>query len=88
MSTLTAPLTHDELAALADEDGFIEVNVLVNLDEIIDNDLEGLLDILCERVGASLLMDINYSIVKAEDSHTLVIAVNGDVTEELQSDYS
>ena len=54
--------------------------VEVDLHEIIDNDLEGLLDILSERAtGSPLLMDISYRIVGHEND-TLKIEVDGDIS--------
>lgn len=56
--------------------------VRVDLCEVIDNDLEGFLDILSERAtGGPLLMDISYRVVAVEQDSTLVIEVDGDDSE-------
>ena len=55
--------------------------VQVDLREIIENDLEGFLDILSERAtGSSLLMDISYRILSVENN-SLMIEVDGDPSE-------
>jgi hypothetical protein len=55
---------------------------MVELHEIINNDLEGFLDILSERaVGNGLLMDIAYRVVAVQDDGTLILEVDGDDSE-------
>lgn len=83
MTAITQPLTREQLVSLADTEGWIEVDVKVHLSEIIDNDLEGFLDILCERVGASMLTDINYSIA-GHEADDLTITVTGSLEYELE----
>ena len=54
--------------------------VEVDLSDVIDNDLEGFLDLLSERaVNSPLLMDISYRIV-GHDGDTLKIEVDGDTS--------
>lgn len=75
------PLTIAEMKKIVDEDNFGSVQVLVELDDMIDNDLEGLLDILVERIGAPLLMNVGYKVVGVEDEYTVVMEVTGDFSE-------
>ena len=54
--------------------------VTVELSDLIDNNLEGFLDILSEKaVGHECLMDINYKIVGHESDTILKIEVTGYV---------
>lgn len=55
--------------------------VTVDLSEVIDNDLEGFLDLLAERSGHPLLMDITYTLVSASDG-ALYLTVSGDTSAE------
>ena len=56
----------------------IEQKVWVSLSEVIEHNLEGFLDLLAERAGFPLLMDIDYSIVRWDAGHGLVIEVSGE----------
>ena len=55
---------------------------------VIDNDFETFLDELSEKlIGRATLMDISYKCVGLEnDGLTLLIEVNGDVSELLDED--
>lgn len=87
MNVLTQALTHKEIKRRMDEDKYIKGVVAVELSEIIDNDFEGFLDILSERLLHSAnLMDINYSVVGHADDSTLHILVSGDVSEAIEEE--
>lgn len=64
MDYITAPLdTPEKGKAYLDEQGYVSATVSVDLADLIDNDLEGVLDILSEKlVGNDLLMDIDYRV--------------------------
>ena len=67
------------------ENGYIEGKVMVHLSDIIDNDLEGFLDLLSEKlIGSPLLMDINYDVVDSTAEVCIIIKVRGDVPEILE----
>ena len=55
---------------------FITKQILVDLNELIGIDLEGFLNLLEERCGASVLEDISYSVVGALEGD-IVIEVSG-----------
>jgi len=77
---LSKPLTLEQLKEQADEDNYVSGVVLVDLSDAIDNDLEGWLDLLSEKLtGSPLLMDINYRVVGQRDNE-LKIEVTGDVS--------
>ena len=58
---------------------------MVHLSDIIDNDLEGFLDLLSEKlIGSPLLMDINYDVVDSTAEVCIIIKVRGDVPEILE----
>jgi hypothetical protein len=80
------PLTKAQLKDLSDPSGWIDdVVVPVELSEIIDNDLEGFLDIIGERVGSPLMQNIGYHVVGHNDN-TLHLEVHGDVSEDIKGD--
>jgi hypothetical protein len=70
-------LPNEQIAAV--ESGFITVRVEVELSKFIDNDLEGVLDLLSEKAtGTELLGNIAYNVV-AHRGNTLEIEVTGNV---------
>lgn len=66
LEPLKAPLSRKELKALQDENGQIQVRVTVDLTELIDNDLEGLNDLVEARIisdnACLMLCGIGYAI--------------------------
>ena len=87
MDFLREPLTKKEIKEKMDENGYIVGNVLVDTDDMIDNDMEGFLDILSERLtGTPCLIDINYRIVgivgseDKEHAGLIIMEVQGDTT--------
>lgn len=78
MAHLLKPFTVAEIRQNLDANGYISGDVLVDLSDIIDNDLEGFLDIISEKlVGNDLLMDITYE-VAGGSKDGVVINVTGD----------
>ncbi|MHA2063239.1 MAG: hypothetical protein ACXABY_02540 [Candidatus Thorarchaeota archaeon] len=58
----------------------IRTTISVRLSEAVDADLEGWLDLLAERAGYPLLMDIQYRILAVgDDGQTLAISVSGEI---------
>lgn len=79
MNARYVKLPNDEIVRVNEND-FIRVVVSVELSEIINNDLEGFLDILSEKAtGTEVLSDITYSIVERSGSSTLEIEVVGNI---------
>lgn len=62
------------------QDHYKRFEVKVALNELIDNDLEGFLDLLADLVGNPLLMDITYHILSVEDD-VITFEVWGDDSE-------
>lgn len=65
--------------------------VKVSLDEIIDNDLEGLLDILSERLTGNLcLMDIKFKAVSMNNTESgstdIIFEVSGETDDDEDSE--
>lgn len=82
MKVMKEPYKPEELKKLADENGYVEGNVVVPLSNIIDNDLEGFLDLLGEKlVENDCLMDISYKPVGVIVDQGIIIWVRGDVSE-------
>lgn len=81
MATATPKLTMNEIKKQMADKGNVCGLVRVSLCDVIDNDLEGFLDILSEGLtGSPLLMDINYNVDHNEDDD-LIIYVTGDASE-------
>lgn len=82
-NVVQSPLTDEEMKARADEDNYIAGVVKVTLMEIINNDLEGFLDIIPEKLtGSCCLMDVSYEIVgAAPGKDAILIKVTGDISE-------
>lgn len=78
MKILEQPYNHEELKKLVNEDdGLVEGIVVTEIGDFIDNDLEGVLDMLSEKlIGDSLLTDIDYEVVGTIGDNILV-RVNG-----------
>lgn len=86
MNIIRTPLTKAEITKRLEEDTtYITGVVPVDLSDIIDNDLEGLLDIVSEKlIGSICLMDINYKCIGVEnDGLTLLMEVSGDASDVL-----
>lgn len=78
---LDKPLSMREVVVMsnADKHGYIGGVIRMDLSDFIDNDLEGVLDIMSERLTAcGLLSDIEYTVVGHEDNELLVM-VRGSV---------
>ena len=76
---ITAPMTTDEIKRLTDDMGYITGTVRVDLSDIIDNDLEGVLDLLSELLTDTPVevTDLTYKVV-GHDGDTLLIEVEGN----------
>lgn len=84
---LEKPLSIMEMLDCCDADLYVEGDVVIDLSELIDHDLEGILDIMAERLtGSSLLMDVNYSLVDILDENSAIMRVRGDITDILETD--
>lgn len=82
------PLTHRQLVEMFNdsEDGFISVDVEVELNAIIDDDLEGFLDLLCELVGSPFLQNIDYQVSGYAGDNMIIITVTADASEAVTRD--
>jgi hypothetical protein len=77
----TAPFSQASLRASVRRGEYVSGIVAVDLGDIIDRDLEGLLDELSMLLtGSELLMDITYTVV-GHEGQTLWLEVTGDATE-------
>lgn len=84
--SLTVPLTAEEIPALLDEEGSITVIIEVGLDELTDNDLEGVLDIISDKVlGSCLLMGFSYEVSGVASPQSVYMKVTGDPSQALQN---
>jgi hypothetical protein len=86
MMLIFSPLSKDQMREMVDVDFYVTVTVEMDLEDAIDNDHEGWLDILSSAVtGDELLMDISYKVVGII-GETLLIQVSGDVFECLEEE--
>lgn len=81
MEVLYKALTIKQIKKRMDEDNYIEGIVAVDLSEIIDNDYDGFIDLISEKlVGDVFLMDVEYSAVGCDGNDTIFIKVSGDAS--------
>ena len=74
------PYETEEIRALIDENCTISGIVRVELSDLIDNDFEGFLDVLSEKLIDDLsLMETDYKIVGFEGDTILHLKVTGQV---------
>ncbi len=75
-------MNSEDILANRDENNYVEGYVQLHVSSLVDNDLEGFLDLLSvSLVGSELLMDINYDVVAlGEDKNDLIFKVRGDAT--------
>lgn len=79
---LQKPLTIEEIKERVkkEDSTYVEVVVEVSLSQLIDNDLDGFLDLMGEKsVGSVLLQDIQYKLVAGHED-VAYIQVIGDVS--------
>ena len=77
---LWRPLSKQEIEQMMLDDEYVHGNIILTTYELINNDLEGVLDIISERlIESPLLMDINYSVVSLYAEDELVFCVTGIV---------
>ncbi len=82
------PMTTAEMreAIKGKDNAYVTGVVLVDLSSVIDNDLEGFLDLISEKLcGSSLLMDVNYDVVGTVGKQGLLVEVTGDVSQVLEN---
>ncbi len=61
----------------------VQRTIAVDIDEIIENDLEGFLDLIAERAfGTDCAQEINYKITGSPTEYTVQLAVSANVPEE------
>lgn len=80
---LSEPLSLQKIVLMTSDDNtYVRGNILVDLSEIIDNDLEGFLDLISERlVNNVCLMDVQYKVIDTLNDGRLVVSVSGDASE-------
>lgn len=79
-----SPLTKEQVKLIQDEDGYIAVEISVDLDDLIDLNLEGLNDLAEELIlKDGILSDISYKVVghqtPAEGTGSVIIQVTAEV---------
>ena len=81
---LHQPLSKKAIRDLLDAkpDDYIRGVVAMDLSDLIDNDFEGILHLMSEKLtGTELLTDIHFKIVGFEGETTLHIEVSGDLSQ-------
>lgn len=75
------PVTKETVCRYKDDNNYIRGIVKVELSDMIENDLDGFLDLISEKLtGSPLLMDIGYEPVSVSEEG-LYLLVSGDVSE-------
>ena len=78
------------IIAARDENNFVEGYIQIHISDMIDNDYEGFLEFISEKlVGSDLLMDVNYEVVaqaKKMFPNELILKVTGDASTIVESE--
>lgn len=65
-----------------DDDNRIETEIVIGLEDAVDHDLEGFLDLVSEAaVGSVTFMDFTYTVTGVTPEGALILTVEGDVSE-------
>jgi hypothetical protein len=82
----SVPATEDQLYEALSSGKHIQGNVEISPDELINNNEEGVLDLLSTRlIGSELLSDISYEVIRWNpDTQCLIVKVAGDASEAYQ----
>lgn len=77
--------TPKEVIASRDKNNYVTGYIRLHVSDIIDNDLEGFIDVISEKlIGSDILMDVNYDIIAMEDANSFIVRVSGDVSAVLE----
>lgn len=77
---LTKPLTMEEMKKQMEEKNEVTGVIRIELSDAIENDLEGFLDFISEKLtGSPLLMGIDYEVIVA-DKDWIYLKVTGDAS--------
>ena len=85
---LSGPISQEDIQKFSDENHYIEGIVKVHISDMIDNNLEGFLDLISiGLVDSDLLMNVNYSVLGLceDEPNTLYLLVSGDASMVLNS---
>lgn len=80
---LSGPIAQEDIRKFSDKSHYIEGVVKVHISDMIDNNLEGFLDLISTAlVDSDLLMDVNYSVIGLceDEPDTLYLLVRGDAS--------
>jgi hypothetical protein len=70
-----------------DENNYIETRIVVSLEEAVDHELDGFLNLVSERVtGTDLLTDVSYGVAGVTPDGELILKVEGDISMLLDSE--
>lgn len=85
---LNRPYSIKEIINLVTEENpYIEGNILVSINELIENDYESVLNLLAIRlVDNDCLMDITYKVVGLNEDKLLILNVRGDISDVIEFD--
>lgn len=80
-TVMTRAYTKKEIEERMDENNFVKGNVPFTMNELIDADYEGFLDLAAERlVNSVMLMEIDTKVVGTV-GETIIVEVSGDASE-------
>ena len=70
-----------------DDNGRIETEIVIGINDATDRDLEQFLDYISERVtDTPLLSDFSYQVIGTTPEGGIILKVNGDITEILNEE--
>jgi hypothetical protein len=86
MSTKTVTLQNGKAVPL-DAEGYIQVHVDVDLEDLMAMNYESILDMLSEKAtGSPCLIDIQYTVIEVHGDNELRFIVTGDPADVIQGE--
>ena len=83
---ITGMLSHEQMKSMQEENGMVEGVISVDIHEFINNDLEGFLDLISERLtGSTLLNGSDYQMIGSKGDDVF-LKVTGDASLILESE--
>lgn len=83
---VTGMLSHEQMKSMQEENGIIEGVISIDIHEFINNDLEGFLDLISERLTGSILLNgSDYQMIGSKGDDVF-LKVTGDASLILESE--
>ena len=80
LGTIDIPLTEEQCRSLQNRDRCVHAITSIEVTDLIQNDIDGLKDLLNDRIAEPVLSDIGMRVIHAENNGTtLIVRVTGNI---------